>query len=295
MLSRSLLFVPGNKEKMLAKINEQLADIILIDLEDAVILEDKETSRELINEYIQTYKKDVFIRVNNVNSDDFIKDMHFINKISNAECLKGVMLPQVNSKEDINILKKHLNNFESKLDKKEKNKFSIIPLIEDAYGVYNIDEIIQSSDRIFKIAFGGEDFSYDINAKRTENETELLFARSKIVLASRAHDIESPIDTVYTDINNSKGFKENCFFVKSLGFEGKLLIHPSQVEHANIIFAPSLKEVDFAKKVVLESKNNNGTFQLEGEMIDKPIIDKAQKLINKHIEITKVKEDEKND
>src|SRR5699024_7088880 len=83
---------------------------------------DKETSRELINEYIQTYKKDVFIRVNNVNSDDFIKDMHFINKISNAEYLKGVMLPQVNSKEDINILKIHLNKFESKLKKKEKRK-----------------------------------------------------------------------------------------------------------------------------------------------------------------------------
>lgn len=285
MLGRSLLFVPANKEKMLLKIDELEADIIIIDLEDAVSLDEKQKSRELLKKHLPKLNKSVLIRVNSSESNEYKDDMDLFKELVEVSSLKGVMLPKSNSKHDIAKLAAELSECE-KLNKRT-SKLIIVPLLEDALGIHNIDEVITASDRILKVAFGGEDFTGDIGAQGTSDEYELLYARSKIVIASRAHGIEKPIDTVYTDYKDIEGFKNNCYFVKSLGFGGKLLIHPNQNKIANASFSPTIEEVEFAKEITSLSLTNKGAFSLNGKMIDKPIIEKAQNVINEYNLINK--------
>lgn len=280
MKSRSLLFIPADKERMLQKVNKLSADIILIDLEDAVAPGDKQTGRNLIKENLPLWNKPVFIRVNSIETSDFKKDMDFIVELNWTSSLQGVMLPKAASKQDIELVANYL------LKTEETNQIeaprSIIPLIETAWGVKNAYEIASESSRVCSLAFGGVDFTNDIRAEVTISETELLYARSEIVIASRCANIEQPIDTVFTDFNNNEGLRDSCSFAKSLGFGGKLLIHPKQINIANQSFSPTKEEVEFAKKVVLQSNNRDGAFQLEGKMIDKPIIERAQILLRNY-------------
>ena len=280
MLSRSLLFVPADKEKMLYKINQLKADGVILDLEDAVANDNKSLARELIKQYIIDMNTSVFIRVNSIETSDFKKDMELIKSISHLENLQGIVLAKSNSEQCILQLNDYLNKYEN-YDFKN-NKIKIIPLIEDALGVYNIDEIIKASDRIARVAFGAEDFTEDIGAEKTPKQEELLFAKSKLILSSRVHKIEKPIDTVYTDFTDITGFKESVLHSKRLGFGGRLLIHPNQVEVANEYFAPSIEEVTLAKEIIKHAKKNKGAFNLNGKMIDKPIITRAENTIKQY-------------
>src|SRR5699024_734919 len=181
------------------------------------------------------------------------------------------------SAKDIATLLSYMEKAEEFHDRSDK--LGIIPLIENALGVHQIDEIITASKRVFQIAFGGEYFTYDIGAQATPAETELLYSRSKIILSSRVYGIEKPIDTVYTDFRDLRGFEKSCTFVRTLGFGGKLLIHPNQIDIANATFSPSADEIEFAEKVVSLAEKNKGAFNLEGKMVDRPIIEKARRII----------------
>ncbi|MEN1967799.1 CoA ester lyase [Lentibacillus sp. N15] len=274
MLNRSLLFVPADKEKMLLKINQLAADIILIDLEDAIAIDDKPSGRDLIRKHIDQWKKPVFIRVNSIETNAFQEDMLLLKQLSHSGALQGVMLPKSSSEKDIKTLAKYLEAAG------QVAKLRIIPLIESALGVKNAYEIAAADPRVTRLAFGGVDFTNDIGAEVTTDETELLYARSEIIVSSRCADIGQPIDTVYTDFKNSEGFSKNCAFARSLGFGGKLLIHPAQIEMANTAFVPTAEEMAFAKRLIAQAVKEKGAFQLDGKMIDKPIIDKAQRILD---------------
>lgn len=280
MLNRSLLFVPADQEKMLLKINHLEADVILIDLEDAVAMDDKQIGRDLIKKHIHFWNKSIFIRVNGIETDDFQEDMDLIREMSDAKSLNGVMLPKSSSEHDITILTQYLDITEQQTN--ENYGIKIIPLIESALGVEESYKIASADPRVMRLAFGGIDFTSDIGAEVTTKEKELLYARSKIILSSRCANIGKPIDTVYTDFKNNDGFNDSCTFAKSLGFGGKLLIHPSQIEITNTIFSPTKEDIDFAKKVMTLSVKEKGAFQLDGKMIDKPIIEKAQRVLNEY-------------
>ncbi|MBR7554809.1 HpcH/HpaI aldolase/citrate lyase family protein [Allobacillus sp. GCM10007491] len=280
MLNRSLLFVPADKEKMLRKINELQADLIIIDLEDAVRVDEKHIGRDLIRKYIGDWEKPVFIRVNSIETSEFQVDMQLILEISNAVSLQGVMLPKSSSRRNIEELAEHLETIENQGSR--QSKLSIIPLIESALGVHNSIEIASSHQRVMMLAFGGVDFTTDIGAQITDGEMELLYARSKLVIASRCANIKQPIDTVYTNFKDNDGFIENCIYVKQLGFAGKLLIHPSQIKSANAVFSPSKEEYEFAQRLVSRALTEKGAFQLDGKMIDKPIIEKAERILNEY-------------
>lgn len=280
MLNRSLLFVPADKERMLRKINELQADLIIIDLEDAVRVDEKHIGRDLIRKYIGDWEKPVFIRVNSIETSEFQVDMQLILEISNAVSLQGVMLPKSSSRRNIEELAEHLETIENQGSR--QSKLSIIPLIESALGVHNSIEIASSHQRVMMLAFGGVDFTTDIGAQITDGEMELLYARSKMVIASRCANIKQPIDTVYTNFKDNDGFIENCIYVKALGFAGKLLIHPSQIKGANAVFSPSKEEFEFAQQLVSQALKEKGAFQLDGKMIDKPIIEKAERILNEY-------------
>lgn len=283
MLSRSLLFVPADKEKMLGKINALQSDIVLLDLEDAVALGDKDYARNLLIEHFHEINKPVFIRINSISTDDFQKDIQFIRNLKHADALQGIMLPKASAKGDITELIHHLTLIEQ--ENQYESNLRIIPLVETALGVKNAYEIASANDRVLQLAFGGVDYLGDIDGQATANEHELLFARSQIVVSSRSAAINKPIDTVFTNIQDLTGFMNSCHYAKSLGFGGKLLIHPSQVDTSNEVFSPSSEEVEQAKKIIKSTENNNGAFQLDGKMIDKPIIEKARRIFD---EIKKV-------
>lgn len=285
MLSRSLLFVPADKEKMLLKMNDLKADIIILDLEDAISLNNKQLARDLVKKHFPEINKPTIVRINSLETEEYSLDMTLIQELAVFDSFMGIMLPKATDKNTIEKVSDHLDKIEKEIALNKK--ISIIPLIESALGVKNAYEIASADKRISRLSLGGVDFVRDIDAQATEEEQELLHARSEIIISSKSAGLKKPIDTVYVNFKNREGFHSNCSYVKSLGFGGKLLIHPSQIEAANQVFSPSEAEVEEAKEIIDNVKENEnvGTFQLNGKMVDKPVIEKAKRTLDEYKEI----------
>lgn len=285
MLNRSLLFIPADKEKMLLKINTLKADVFILDLEDAVSLNHKQFSRDLVKKHFRDIQKPTILRINSMETHEHSLDMSLVAEIASFNSFQGIMLPKAINKKNIEKVVNHL--FEIEKETKIYKKIPIIPLIESASGIRNAYEIACADERITQLAFGGVDFIGDIDAQPTPCEQELLYARSEIIISSRSAGLDKPIDTVYVNFKDTEGFSSNCSYVKKLGFGSKLLIHPSQVDTANQVFSPSKLEVEEAKKIMdnIHENGNIGTFQVNGKMVDKPVIEKAKRTLNDYQEI----------
>lgn len=273
------MFVPGNQDKHLNKVSTLQADVIIYDLEDAVPNENKSEARKKVKEIVQTMDdKENYVRVNELASPYFIEDLEGILD----ENVTGIVLPKVDTRDDVVIA----DYFLSKLEEKYLfpiNRFKIVPIIETARGVENVKEIAASSDRITCLSFGAEDFMLDVNMESSGEQIELNYARSKIVIASKAAGKEAPIDTVYTNFRDNEGLEAVAKQGRKAGFQGKLIIHPNQIETVNRVFAPSDEELEEAKKIVqLYEKSLEeglGAVQLNGKMIDVPVAERAKKLL----------------
>lgn len=269
MLIRSLLFVPGNNERVITKAEQLPADIVIYDLEDAVSHDQKADARERVCNALSATAKSVIVRVNSMETSYFLDDILAISSVK-ADTLKAVMLPKTNCSADVVALDKLLTSLDV------PTSIEILPLLETALGVKNAFDIGCSSDRVKRLAFGSVDFGLDIGATLTEEGTELLFARSQIVLASRAAELEKPIDTVFVDFRDTEGLEKETVRVKGLGFGGKLAIHPSQVDSINTIFQPTKQEKEEAAEIVAYvEEHGEAVFQLKGKMVDEPIIKRA--------------------
>lgn len=279
MLTRSWLFVPGNNKKVLQKAETLNADVIIYDLEDAVAPTDKDEARRKAIEALRSSGKKIFIRVNSLHTSYFIDDIQYI--LENYEnALKGIVLPKTSESSQIQITEYLLKIYETKYGIEEP--LEIVPLIEDASGVEFCYEIANASNRINQLAFGAVDYSLDVNINPSENGMELLYARTKIANASRAAGISQPIDTVYVNFHNSQGLQDETNTAKSLGYGGKLVIHPNQIQIVNECFAPTEQEFQEAKKILeIVEQTGQSVFQLNGKMVDEPIIKKAQITIGK--------------
>ncbi|MFJ8066616.1 aldolase/citrate lyase family protein [Psychrobacillus sp. NPDC096426] len=152
-------------------------------------------------------------------------------------------------------------------------------------GVHNAFNIASSSKRIRSLAFGSIDFTLDIKGELTTNGLELLFARSQLVIASRAARIESPIDTVFSDFKDTEGLTRETKLIKELGFQGKLVIHPSQISIVNDVFRPTQTEVEKAHQIVTAyetyKKVGKGVFEQDGKMVDLPVVEQAREVIDR--------------
>ncbi|MBP2077170.1 HpcH/HpaI aldolase/citrate lyase family protein [Oceanobacillus polygoni] len=277
---RSWLFVPGNQEKYLYKAKELSADVIIYDLEDAVPIERKKSSRIKVNKAINETRGQVsFVRVNAPATPYFIDDLNGII----GENLSGIVLPKVNQTDDIVIADYLLGQLERKHNL-AKGTFSIIPLIETALGVYNVHEIAQASERILCLCFGAEDFMLDLNIEQNGQQPELTYARSKLVIASRLAGKEAPIDSVYTNFQDVKGLEEEAQVAKQSGFQGKLVIHPNQIEVVNEVFYPTTAQIEEAQKIVAlynrSLERGEGAIQFGGKMIDVPVAERARKILS---------------
>jgi len=268
---RSALFIPANNPGMMQNADLFAADAIIFDLEDAVLAEEKDSARALLSHYLQTFtlKAKVIVRINS-NPLWFAKDLEAI--VCNR--LDAILLPKANY-EDLSQTKMMLTRLEK--DYKISKKIAIIPLIETAMAVLDIERLINRA-RVSGVLLGAEDLTADIGINRTKQGKEILYARMRLALVASAYRIFS-IDTPFTDINDNEGLIEDATFARDLGFSAKAAIHPRQIPIINKVFSPTEEEIIWAKRVIEKSKVASGAFSLDGKMVDQPIIERAKKTI----------------
>ena len=241
------------------------SDAIIIDFEDSVINYDKDAARTLIKNFLTKYSYnnlEIFIRINSADSQYFYGDVNATNDLD----ITGYVLPKASVKA--------VNQLNLVTNKK------IIPIIESPLALLNVEDIAQMKN-VIALLFGAEDHTKELGIKRTLDATEILFARSIIAITANAYNIDA-IDTPYTAKDDDEGLLFDATNAKNLGFTSKASIHPNQVDTINSVFAPSLKEIEEAKRIVKKSEETNkGAFSLDGKMIDLPVIEKAKKLLEK--------------
>jgi len=285
MVLRSLLFVPGNNPKMISKAASLPADGIIFDLEDAVPLKDKATARSMVRDAIETGKagaSSVFVRINALTTGLTAEDLNCV--VVNG--LDGVLLAKAETGADIVRLDGMLEEAEVKSGM-AVGTVKISPILETAKGIINAYEIASASERIFATSFGAGDYYRDMGrstASITPEQTELLFARSQVAIAGRAAGVQA-IDTAFFGLlSDLDSFRKEAVLALQLGYKGKYLIHPSQIDIANEVFSPSADDIAFARKVVEAfeeaQRKGAGATSLEGKMIDYMTYWQAKDLIS---------------
>jgi len=285
MILRSMLFVPGNNMRMIIKSATLPADAIILDLEDAVPLPDKATARIMIRDSIKGIKLGgsyVFVRINALTTNLTSEDTRLVT----VEGLDGIMLPKTETKSDI----AELDNILVKAEEAsglEPRSLKVVPLIESAKGVVNAYEIASVSQRVIAVAFGAGDYYRDLGrnvAFISPEQTELLYARSRIVNSSVAAGVQA-IDTVFFGLlTDREGFIKETMLAVQLGFRGKLVIHPTQIELVNKAFSPSKEEAEYAGRVVRAFEaaraKGLGAISFEGKMIDEMTYKQARDVVS---------------
>ena len=278
-MRRSLLFIPANAPAMLQNADVFAADAVIFDLEDSVVIDQKDAASELLKQFLTQFSDlsmEKIVRINDVDTPFFDHDLKQIV----SDQIDTLMIPKA-TKKAIHLIASSLDKIEK--SKKMKKRISLIPIIELAASLIEVDEIA-SHDRVSGLLLGAEDLATDLEVERTELGNEIFYARSHVIVTAKAHKIDA-IDTPYTNTQSQEGLEKDALFAKSLGMNAKACIHPNQIDDVNRIFSPSEKEILYAKKVLLAYEEANlqqkGAFSVDGKMIDKPIIERSKKLIEK--------------
>lgn len=274
-LRRTTLFMPGNNPGMLQSAPILGADSVILDLEDAVSLTEKDSARNLVSEAIRTIdysKVELVVRVNPLDTEFGAKDIDVIARVKPDT----LMIPKATEK-DLQTVDNMLTKIEEE-EGFEVGHIKLFPIIETAYALENVYSIINSSKRVVAVLLGGEDLTSDFGIKRTKEANEIFYARNRVSTACRAARVDS-IDTPFTDTNDYEGLAKDTTLAKSLGFTGRSAINPRQIDTIHDVFAPTEAEIKHAIRV-LEARdeafaNGLGVFSLDGKMVDAPVINRA--------------------
>ena len=277
-LFRSLIFVPGNNQRFLEKAKNLGADIICFDLEDSVPLEEKKSARQLIKEALakrSEYKSEVYVRTNSPISGMVWDDLNEILQ----KGIDGIVIPKVNNIAELKKIEKMIINLEKK---RKLKQIDIIPSIESAEGVVNTYVIASSSKRIPALVFGVFDLLNDLGVEYTKQAEGAKYSRAKIPVDAKAAG-KYAIDAIWQDLNDETGLEQDCVLAKGLGYVGKSIIHPNQIEIAHRIFHPAPSEIEWARKVVdayaIAKQKKKGATKVEGKMIDEVHFKQAKALL----------------
>lgn len=257
------LFVPADRPERFAKAAGSGADAVIIDLEDAVPTPAKDSARHGLDAALRNTKMaaPVFIRINGTETAWHDGDV----AIAAALPIDGVVLPKAESAEGVSTLRKRL-----------PENMHVIAIVESAKGLAAVDEIAAAADRL---AFGSIDFAADLSCAH-EREA-LLFARSRIVLAARLAKTPAPIDGVTLSIGETTLIENDTRYGASLGFGGKLLIHPRQIAPARKGLAPSADDLAWALRIV-DSVEDGAARAVDGAMVDLPVLLRARQIVRAH-------------
>ena len=279
-LLRSLLFVPATQQEMLEKCLERGADAVIIDLEASVAPPEKERARQAARAALEHLKNDhtpLWVRINL--SHELLAKPD-IRAVVCAE-LTGIVLPRATSQNHIRYIEALLRDAEEAAGV-EQGKTKIMPLIESAAGLLACTQIARSSPRLTALAFGGDDYCEDLGVERTAGGHELQYPRSQIAVCARAAGLLA-VDTTYDDFRDEVGLRADTEAARSVGFHGKLVIHPAQVPIVNAIFRPTPEAVEYARRVVeaheAAVERGEGAIQLDGRMIDRPVAARARRVV----------------
>jgi citrate lyase subunit beta / citryl-CoA lyase len=258
-MHRSYLFAPGHNAKLLGKVFDAGADAVMLDLEDAVPPDAKQVARARVAETL--LERPAWVRVNAVRSEDCAADLGAV-----AGRAAGIRIPKTESAEDVQWVADRAPGT------------PLICAIESARGVLAAPEIALVPG-VRHLSIGGVDLRRDLNCG--EGNLPTLYARSHLVLASRAAGIEPPIDSVYPHLNDEAGLRAETEFARSLGFFGKSAIHPRQLAVLHDVFTPSEQEIQWAREVLAGfAASGGGALRLaSGEFVDLPVANRARRLL----------------
>ena len=278
-MRRSLLFIPGNNPAMLSNADVFGSDGVIFDLEDAVNVVEKDNARNLIHYYLEDHPNldlEVVVRINGLDTEFYQADLDMIV----SDNIDAIMLPKARITY-LEELDKLLTKFEK--ERCLKKRIKILPIIELAISVLEVDKIA-SMNRVDGILLGAEDLSSDMEVARTKEGKEIEYARCRVATACKAYQIDA-IDTPFTDVNDKEGLTKDCLNDQTLGMNAKAAIHPNQIDTINEVFLPSEKLINWALRVKQASDEASakgiGVFSLDGKMVDKPVMDRANKILAK--------------
>ncbi len=279
-LRRTMMFVPGNNPGMIKDAYIYGADCLMFDLEDSVSLTEKDAARFLVYNAIKTIDYgniELVVRINGLDTPFGKEDIKAMVRAG----VDVIRLPKTETKQDILDVEAVIEEVEKEIGK-EVGSTKMMAAVEGALGVLNAYDIATASKRLIGIALGAEDYVTNMKTKRYPNGMELLFARSQIIHAARAAGIYA-LDTVFSDVENEEDFRSEVEHIKQLGFDGKSIINPRQLRTVYEIYTPTEKEIEHAKNVkrAIEEaeKKGSGVISLNGKMIDKPIVDRAERVL----------------
>jgi citrate lyase subunit beta/citryl-CoA lyase len=278
---RSFLFAPGNHARRVEKALSLDADAVILDLEDAVATAEKRATRDVVVAGLARLRRALlYVRVNAVDTEFCYGDLAAIVRPG----LDGIILPKVESVAGLATADWLLAQLEREQGLMP-HTIDLVPIIETARGLNQIDAILATGTRVKRVAFGAGDFTLDVNMAWSRGEAELAYARAKIVTASRAAGIEAPFDTVWVDLADEEGLEASARTALGFGFQGKMCIHPNQIAVVNRVFTPSEAEIAFAGRVVAAfaraEAEGSAAIQLDGKFIDYPILYRAQRVLEK--------------
>ena len=280
---RTALFVPGNRPDRVDKAIATAADRVIIDLEDAVAVSQKEKTRTLVRDKIITHKdRGVLVRVNGLETDFITGDLEAV--VVNE--LGGLVLPKTENSHQVGKIHRLLVDLEKKQGLQAAST-AVILLTESALGVQNIFQISSAAtelNREFLIALGAADYALDMGIEITKDGAELMYPRSRIAVACRAAGIAPPLDTPFMiDLKDIEALKDDAARAKQLGFQGKLCIHPNQIEPCHAVFTPSREEISFARRVVDAFKaaeaGGSAAIQVDGKFVDYPVVERSRRIL----------------
>lgn len=278
-LRRTMMFVPGNNPGMIKDAGIYGADCIMFDLEDSVSINEKDAARFLVYSALTTLDyspAEIVVRINDLSSGLGVQDLEAIVR-ARPDVIR---LPKTETAQDVIDCEKEIERIEKEAGI-PVGSTGMMAAIEGAEGVLNAPEIAKSSKRLIGIALGAEDYVTDLKTTRSDG-TELAFARGMIVNAARAAGIDA-LDTVYSDVSNEEGFLAEATIIKKMGFSGKSVINPRQIDPLHRLFKPSDKDIEKARAIMEAIRDANargsGVASLNGKMIDKPVVTRAKYLL----------------
>lgn len=277
--NRTFLFAPGNHPRRVEKALQLPADVIILDLEDAVAESEKVATRQTVREALRKPRAGAcYVRVNAYETAFCYEDL------CSTICpeLDGFVLPKVEDAQMLQTVDWLIANLE-RGHGLEEGSIGLMPIIETAKGLANLREIAGAGTRVRRLSFGAGDFTRDLSLDWSLGEEELLTYRAEFVLASRLGGLEPPVDTVFIHIREHEAFARSCRMARQLGFQGKLCIHPDQVAPVNETFTPTAEEVAWSQRVIdafVEAESaGDASIQVDGYFVDYPIVEKARRVV----------------
>jgi citrate lyase subunit beta/citryl-CoA lyase len=286
-LNRSFLFAPGNHARRVEKAFMLGADAVIVDLEDSVAVSDKEATRKPVAEALARPRAcRGYVRVNAPSTPFCYGDLVAVIR----EGIDGVVVPKLESAADLHAIDWLLANLERERGM-QAGSVDLIPIVETAIGVQRVDRLLQARSlrpyegrwRVRRIAFGAADYANDLGLAPTLDEQELADARARLVLASRAAGVEAPLDSPWFHLREPEAFSRALQRSRRCGFQGRLCIHPDQIEPVNRAYAPSEAEIASAEKIVAAFTQaeaaGSAAIQVDGQMIDYPVVHRARAVL----------------